>query len=58
VNKLRPWLRKYLHEDRSILLANTLHYEYFSEFFKNYLIKLKEIFSNKKVSLIVDKTTD
>ncbi|CAG8766022.1 10589_t:CDS:1, partial [Cetraspora pellucida] len=48
VDKLRPWLRKYLHEGGSIPLADTLRCEYLPEVFENYLIELKEIFSGKK----------
>ncbi|CAG8853535.1 32642_t:CDS:1, partial [Gigaspora margarita] len=42
----------------SISLADTLRHEYLPGIFKDYLVMIKQIFSGKRVSVIVNETTD
>ncbi|CAG8753149.1 1968_t:CDS:1 [Cetraspora pellucida] len=58
MNKLRPCLNQYLRESSSISSANTLHRIYLSSVFENYLVTLKQMFFEKRISVIVDKTTN
>lgn len=58
VDKLKSWLRMYLREGGNIPSGNALRRDYLPGVFENYLITIKQMFSGKKVSLIVDETTD
>ncbi|CAB4439617.1 unnamed protein product [Rhizophagus irregularis] len=58
VDKLQNWLREYCIEGGFIPKSDTLCCEYLPKLFDNHVKKLKDFFSNKQVSIIIDETTD
>ncbi|CAG8836288.1 17244_t:CDS:1, partial [Gigaspora margarita] len=58
VNSLLLFFQKHCKEDGTIPQATTLCQSYLSHIFFEYLKSLKTLFSQKPVSITIDKTTD
>ncbi|RHZ57261.1 hypothetical protein Glove_391g13 [Diversispora epigaea] len=58
VDKLQKWLCENCREGGFIPKSDTLRREYLPKLFENHVDQLKEYFCGKRVSIIVDETTD
>ena len=58
VDKLQKWLRENCHEGGFIPKSDTLRREYLPKLFEDHINQLKEYFCGKRVSIIIDETTD
>src|SRR5260363_339948 len=58
VNHLRPFLQKYCREGGAIPQASTLRQVYLPDIFDDHILKLKDLFKEKSISIIMDETTD
>ena len=58
VNALQLFLKKHCHESSIILQADALRWNYLPGIYQQHIDNLKEVFQNKSVSIIIDKTTN
>src|SRR5207248_2330220 len=58
VDKLQNWLRENCNEGGFIPKSDTLRRDYLPKLFEDHVNQLKEYFCGKRVSIIIDETTD
>ena len=58
INALQPFLKKYCREGGAIPQADALRRNYLPGIYQQHIDDLKEVFRDKPVSIIIDKTTD
>ncbi|RIA97276.1 hypothetical protein C1645_814158 [Glomus cerebriforme] len=58
VDKLQNWLHENCNEGGFISKSDTLRHEYLPKLFEDHIKQLKEYFCDKRVSIIIDETTD
>ena len=58
VDKLQNWLRENCNERGFILKSDTLRRDYLPKLFADHVNQLKEYFCGKRVSIIINETTD
>ncbi|GBC10765.1 hypothetical protein RclHR1_09890005 [Rhizophagus clarus] len=58
IDKLQNWLRENCNEGGFIPISVALHRDYLPKLFEDHVNQLKEYFCGKRVSIIVDETTD
>jgi hypothetical protein len=58
IDKLQNWLRENCNEGGFIPKSDNLRREYLPKLFEDHVNQLKEYFRGKRVSIIIDETTD